>query len=158
MRYFFVLIFFLLTLSILVWLTLDSNPTNEQLNDGNCNKTNESISKSHQQYLLKYGWDIKAKLSTCKRVVDYYPEFISTLQSGGLNLEPYNQNGKEAVITTYTLKEKQLNGDKLSATIYEIDGTLVGGYGGLENWVPGVFSLDDKERLIKQGVISNNSR
>jgi len=152
MRYFVVTTFFVLTLSILVWLTLDFE-SNKHSNDPDCHNTNETISKSHQQYLSKYGWNIKTKRSTCKKVVDYYPEVISTLQSGGLNLEPYNRKGKKAVITTYTLKEKQLNGDKLSATIYEIDGELVGGYGGLENWKPGIFSLDDKERLIEQGTL-----
>lgn len=69
------------------------------------------------------------------------------------HLEPYNRKGKEAVITTYTLKEKQLHGYKLFATIYEIDGELVGGYGGLKNGEPGIFSLDDKERLIEQGTL-----
>ena len=122
---FFVLAFFVITLSILVWLTLDYE--NEQPIDEDCNKTNETISKSHEKYLLQYGWHIKSKRSTCKKVVDYYPEVISTLQSGGLNLEPYNQKGIEAIITIYTLKEKQQNGDTLLATIYEINGLLVGG-------------------------------
>ena len=129
---------------------------NEQLSYGDCNKLNETITKSHQEYLLQYGWHIKSKCRTSTKVVHYYPEFIKTLQSGGLNLEPYNKKGKEAIITTYTLKEKQQNGDKLSAIMYEIDGNLVGGYGALENWEPGIFSLDEKERLIEEGKIINN--
>lgn len=143
--------FFVITLSILVWLTLDYE--NEQPIDEDCNKTNETISKNHEEYLLQYGWHIKSKRSTRKKVVDYYPEVISTLQSGGLNLEPYNQKGIEAIITIYTLKEKQQNEDALLAIIYEINGLLVGGYGALENWKPGVFSLDEKEQLIEQSTI-----
>ena len=150
LRYFFVSA--VITLSILVWVTLDSNQMNDQPNDGDCNKTNETISKSHQEHLLQYGWHIKSKCSTSKEVVNYHTELIRTLQSGGLNLEPYNKKGKEANITTYTLKEEQQNGDKLSANIYEIDGKLVGGFGALEN-APGVFSLGEKERLMDQGII-----
>ncbi|WP_407647342.1 DUF4830 domain-containing protein [Gracilibacillus oryzae] len=86
--------------------------------------------------------------------MNYYPERISMIQSGGLDLEAYNKKGKEATITTYRLKEKQQNGDKLSATIYEIDGKIIGGYGGLENWDPGIFRLDDKKRLMKEGKIA----
>ena len=98
--------------------------------------------------------DTNTICNTSSEVVNYYPERIETMQIAGLNLDPYNQRGKEAKITTYTLKEKQKNGDKLSATIYEIDGQLIGGYGGLENWIPGVFSLSDKERLIEEEIIS----
>ncbi|MFJ7825817.1 DUF4830 domain-containing protein [Psychrobacillus sp. NPDC096623] len=156
MRYFFLSAFFVMTLSIIVWVAVNTNGMNEQQTNRECNNTNETISKSHQEYLLQYGWHIKSKCSTSKEVVDYYPELIMTLQSGGLNLEPYNQKGKEAKITTYTLKEEQQNGDKLSATIYEIDGKLVGGYGALENWEPGVFSLGEKVQLIEQGIMSDN--
>lgn len=154
MRYFFVTAFFVITLSILVWATLDSNLMNDQPNDGDCNNTNETISKIHQEYLLQYGWHIKSKKNTCIKVVNYSPERISTLQGYGLKLDPYNNKGKEAKITTYSLKGNQQNGDTLSATIYEIDGILVGGYGGLENWTPGIFSLNEKERLIEQEIIS----
>ncbi|SDM89727.1 protein of unknown function [Psychrobacillus sp. OK028] len=153
MRIFLVTALLVITLSIIFLVALNTDGMNEQQTYRECNKKNETISKSHQHYLLQFGWHIKSKCNTSKEVVDYYPELISTLQSGGLNLEPYNKKGKEATITTYTLKEEQQNGDKLSATIYEIDGKLIGGYGTLENWDPGIFSLSEKERLIEQGNI-----
>lgn len=139
----------MITISILVWLTLK----NEQTSVGECTQATETISKSHEEYLAQYGWHIKSKCNTSTEIVDYYPERIETLQARGFNLEPYNNKGIEATITSYRLIEKQQNGDKLSATIYEIDGKLVGGFGGLENWTPGGFSLDDKERLIDEGII-----
>ena len=146
---FYVSAFFVITLSILVWLTLK----NEQTSVGECTQANDTISKSHEEYLLQYGWHIKSKCNTSTEIVNYYPEQIETLQTGGFNLESYNNKGIEATITSYRLIEKQQNGDTLSATIYEIDGNLVGGYGRLENWTPGIFSLDDKERLIDEGII-----
>ena len=139
----------MITISILVWLTLK----NEQTSVGECTQATETISKSHEEYLSQYGWHIKSKCNTSIGIVNYYPERIETLQSGGLNLEPYNNKGIEATITSYRLIEKQQNGDTLSATIYEIDGELVGGYGSLKNWTPGIFSLDDKERLLGKGII-----
>ena len=141
--------FFTITISILVWLTLK----NEQTSVGECTQATETISKSHEEYLLQYGWHIKSKCNTSIEIINYYPEQIETLQSGGFNLEPYNNKGIEATITSYRLIEKQQNGDMLSATIYELDGEIVGGFGGLENWTPGIFSLDDKERLLDEGII-----
>ncbi|CAM4431325.1 hypothetical protein FHS16_001715 [Paenibacillus endophyticus] len=65
-------------------------------------------------------------------------------------MKPYN----EAEITTYMLKETQKTGKKISASIYEYNGHIIGGNGQLEEWLPGVFSLKDKERLISEGTIS----
>ena len=141
--------FFAITISILVWLTLK----NEQTSVGECTQATETISKSHEEYLLQYGWHIKSKCNTSTEIVNYYPERIVTLQSGGLNLEPFNNKDIEATITSYRLIEKEQSGNTISATIVEIDGELVGGYGSLENWTPGIFSLDDKEGLLDEGII-----
>ena len=157
MRYFFLSVVFVITSFIIVWVAFNTNGINTQQTNSDCNKKNTTISKSHQDYLLQYDWHIQSPCSIRKEVVDYYPEHISTLLSGELNLEPYNKKGKEATITTYTLKEEQQNGDKLSAAIYEIDGKLIGGYGVLENWEPGIFSLDEKIRLIELGNIRGNN-
>ena len=154
MRYVVVSAFFVITLAVLVWMSRDSNPLNEQLSYGDCSNTTEEISKSHREYLLSYGWHIKSICNSSKEFVHYYPESIESMQIGGLNLEPYNNSGKEATKTTYVLKEKQKNGDRLSVTIYEIDGKLIGGYGILDNWDPGIFSLSEKDRLIEEGIIS----
>lgn len=157
MRYFFLTVVFVITSFIIIWVAFNTNGINTQQTSSGCNEKNTSISKSHQDYLLQYDWHIQSLCSIRKEVVDYYPEHISTLQSGELNLEPYNKTGKAATITTYTLKEEQQNGDKLSAAIYEIDGNLIGGYGVLENWEPGIFSLDEKMRLIELGNIRGNN-
>ncbi len=68
----------------------------------------------------------------------------------GLDLKPY----KEVHITTYLLKEKQKTGKKIYADIYQVNEDIIGGYGHLEEWEPGVFSLKEKERLIKEGIIN----
>ena len=140
----------MITISILVWLTLK----NEQTSVGECSQATKTISKIHKDYLSQYGWHIKSKCNTSTEIVNYYPEQIETFQSRGLNLEPYNNKDIEATITSYRLIEKQQNGDTLSVSIYEIDGEIVGGYGALENWTPGIFSLDDKERLLDEGIIN----
>ena len=145
------------TMSIIVWIAMNTNGTNEPHATIDCDKNNDSISKSHQEYLLQHGWHIKSSCGAIKQVIEYYPERIQSLQSAGLNLEPYNHKGIEANIITYLLKEKQQTGDKLTATIVEIDGELVGGYGGLENWIPGIFNLSEKNRLVEEGIIESNS-
>lgn len=137
----------------MVWKALDSQSSNLK-----CDRKSEDISENHQQFIEQYGWHFKYKCRTSIAELNLFPETIQTLQTSGLNLEPYNNNGKEAKKTSYTLKEKQQSGDKLSAIIYEIDGKLVGGYGVLDNWDPGIFSLDEKERLIDQGIIRSKEQ
>ena len=61
--------------------------------------------------------------------------------------------GEEVIRHTYVLKEKDDNGERLQAVIFEVDKEIIGGYGVLRTWVPGVFNLDDKERLIKEQMI-----
>lgn len=114
-----------------------------------CNHS--EVTKEHQEYLESFGWTIKKKESEEVKVLDYYPEYLQTLKIAELDLEQYQ--GKEATITTYLLKEKQINGDKMKVFIYEIDGEIIGGHGLLENWSPGAFSLDDKERLKDEGIM-----
>jgi len=77
------------------------------------------------------------------------------LQIAGLDLEPYKN--QEMLITTYELKETQSSEDKnerkMYASIYEMNGTIIGGFGSLEGWTPGYFALADKERLIRDGIM-----
>ncbi|TGB03563.1 DUF4830 domain-containing protein [Halobacillus salinus] len=153
MRTFIVLALFGVTLFSLVWATIDNSASDEQSTLSDCTRVEESFPKGHLNYLKQHGWHIASKCRTSTEVIDYYPESIETLQSGGLNLKPYNKKGTEAKITTYILKEEQQNGDNLTATIYEIKGEIIGGYGTLKNWSPGIFSLDDKGRLLEQDKI-----
>ncbi|WP_165861186.1 hypothetical protein [Paenibacillus paeoniae] len=68
----------------------------------------------------------------------------------GIDLKPY----KEMYITTYLLKETQNTGKKIYASIYQVNGDIIGGNGHLETWEPGDFSLKDKKRLINDGKIN----
>jgi hypothetical protein len=115
----------------------------------------EEIPESHAAYLENYGWHIKKKIGERTEVVDYYPERMKTMRIAGLDLEPFRH--REARITSYELSETQNSEDKdarkMYATIYEIDGTIVGGYGSLEGWTPGLFALDGKDGLIQRGIL-----
>jgi hypothetical protein len=115
-----------------------------------CSRSEEMA--AHQKYLDDFGWTIKKKESEEVKILHYFPEYLQTLKIAGLDLEAYQ--GDEATITTYLLKEKQTTGDKMRVIIYEVDGAIIGGHGSLENWAPGAFSLDDKERLLDEGILS----
>jgi len=119
-----------------------------------CNKeTPDELLDVHIQYLESYGWHIQEKLSENSEVMNYYPERIESLRiSSGLDLEPYR--GQELYITGYVLEERQASGEKVYASIYELDGEIIGGSGALESWTPGRFALTDKERLMKEGIIT----
>ncbi|RCW39618.1 DUF4830 domain-containing protein [Paenibacillus prosopidis] len=118
-----------------------------------CGKeTTEEILEEHIQYLDSYGWHVKDKISEKSEVMNYFPERLQTLRIAGLDLEPYKN--KELVVTSYKLKEKQKTGKKMYVSIYEYDGKIIGGHGGLEDWDPGLFALTDKERLINEGIMT----
>jgi hypothetical protein len=71
--------------------------------------------------------------------------------AGIIDLKPYVN--EEVYITTYLLKEKQKTGKKIYANIYQVNEDIIGGFGNLDGWLPGTFSLKDKERLINEGTI-----
>ncbi|WP_404356538.1 DUF4830 domain-containing protein [Cytobacillus firmus] len=110
----------------------------------------KEIAKKHEEYLSSSGWHVESKTSDEIKTINYYPESLESLKIAGLDLEPYQ--GKEVKIITYLLKEGQTNGDKMSASIYEMDNEIIGGHGILENWSPGLFSLEDRKRLIEEGI------
>lgn len=105
------------------------------------------ISEDHMEFLSTYGWTIESLNSEQIETVKYNPELLRSLKNVGVDLEPYK--GNEMKITVYTLKEKQENGDIMNAVIFEVDGKVIGGHGSLDNWYPGYFSLEEKERLLK---------
>jgi hypothetical protein len=107
----------------------------------------EQIYDNHFEYLESFGWHIEDKIS--ERTQETKKTLLDA-QIVGIDLKPY----KEIEITTYMLKEQQKTGKKIYASIYEYNGHLIGGNGQLEEWVPGVFSLKDKERLINEGTIN----
>lgn len=66
---------------------------------------------------------------------------------------PYE--GREAQVTTYKLKEKQVSGDDLFLSIYVIDNNIIGASGSLANWSPGSFDPKKKDELTGEGIIEH---
>jgi hypothetical protein len=98
-------------------------------------------------YIESFGWHIEEKVGERMQATkNYLPA-----KNIGIDLEPY----EEISITTYLLKEKQKDGKKIFADIYQNNEEIIGGTGHLENWEPGDFSLNDKERLLSEEVIDS---
>lgn len=119
-----------------------------------CNSDTASkaiVEEAHNNYISSFDWSIDSKHSEVSETIQYRTELIDNLKAAGIDLGPVQ--GKEATITTYLLKEKQKTGDHLRVTISEDDGRIIGGYGSLENWEPGLFSLKGKEQLVRDGII-----
>ncbi|THF79505.1 DUF4830 domain-containing protein [Cohnella fermenti] len=93
-------------------------------------------------------WHVEDKIGKAKLETKSADPSIAAI----VDLKPYAN--EEIYITTYLLKEKQKTGKQIYAVIYQVDEDIVGGYGHLEDWLPGVFSLKDKERLIGEGTIT----
>ena len=112
----------------------------------------ESLNERHEVYLSEKGWEIKDSIEVETYILDIPDELLSNYEASGITfLSEYL--GEEVIRHTYELKEKDDNGERLQAVIFEVDKEIIGGYGVLRTWVPGVFNLDDKERLIKEQMI-----
>ncbi|MGD6831123.1 DUF4830 domain-containing protein [Sutcliffiella halmapala] len=116
--------------------------------------------EEHKEYLDSFGWHIRAmENENIINLNDYLPETLQMYKEAGLDLEEYKN--KEVKVTRYLLKEKQRKGENASIFdgnnmyifIYEVDGNIIGGHGHLEDWSPGIFSLEDKERLRSDGIL-----
>lgn len=116
-----------------------------------CGGADKDIKESHQTYLSSFGWTIDSKGEETTEILRHAPEQIDNLKATGMDFSPYQE--KEAFITTYLLKDEQKHGDDMWVKVYEIDGQIIGGYGILEGWDPGLFSIDDKERLVEDGIV-----
>ncbi|MFE7064055.1 hypothetical protein ACFVAD_18135 [Sutcliffiella sp. NPDC057660] len=46
-----------------------------------------------------------------------------------------------------------IDGNNMYISIYEVEGIIIGGHGHLHGWSPGIFSLEDKERLRSEGIL-----
>lgn len=112
----------------------------------------ESLNERHEVYLSEKGWEIKDSIEVETYILDIPDELLSNYEASGITfLSEYL--GEEVIRHTYELKEKDDNGERLQAVIFEVYKEIIGGYGVLRTWVPGVFNLDDKERLIKEQMI-----
>lgn len=113
----------------------------------------QQFNEQHVTYLENENWHIKEEVSVETLVLELPEEILSNYEASGVSfLRDYL--GQEITMIIYYLDEKDTDGNQLKAVIYEIGGEVIGGYGVLPNWTPGVFSLDDKERLISESMIS----
>ncbi|MBW3110316.1 DUF4830 domain-containing protein [Bacillus sp. MCCB 382] len=115
------------------------------------NTSKEDVDEEQIDYISSFDWMVDSKIGEESVTLHHGPEHIEKLKAAGIDFSPYQ--GKDATITTYQLKEKQTTGDDLELVIYEVDDKIIGGYGVLEGWDPGLFSLNDKERLVKDDII-----
>ena len=112
----------------------------------------ESLDEQHTVYLSNKGWEIEESIEVETYIVDIPDDMLRNYEASGITfLSEYL--GEEVIRHTYVLKEKDDNEERLEAVIFEVDNEIIGGYGVLRTWVPGIFNLDDKERLINEQMI-----
>ena len=112
----------------------------------------ERLNEQHEQYLSNKGWHIKEPIKVETHILEIPNEILSNYEASGITfLGEYL--GKKVTEHSYELKEKDIGGNRLKAVVFESDGEMIGGYGILPSWTPGIFNLDDKERLINEGMI-----
>ena len=112
----------------------------------------QQFNEQHVTYLENENWHIKEEVSEKTLVLELPEEMLSNYEASGVSfLRDYQ--GQEVTRVIYLLEEKDTEGNLLKAVIYEIDGEVIGSYGVLPNWTPGVFGLDDMERLISESLI-----
>ncbi|RDU37181.1 hypothetical protein DRW41_10905 [Neobacillus piezotolerans] len=112
----------------------------------------ESVNEQHQQYLSNKGWKIKKIIEVDTFILDTPTELLTNFEASGITfLNEYL--GEEVTQYTYELKEKDIEGERLKAIIYETKEEIIGGYGVLPSWTPGIFNLDDKQRLINEEMV-----
>ena len=112
----------------------------------------ESLNEKHELYLSNKGWDIKEPIEIETHILDIPNEMLSNYEASGITfLGEYL--GEEVTEHSYELKEKDIEGKHLKAVVYEAEEEIIGGYGVLPSWTPGIFNLDDKERLINEQMI-----
>lgn len=110
------------------------------------------MNKKHEQYLLANGWEIKESIGVKSYLLDIPNEMLRNYEASGITfLDDYI--GEKVTEYTYELKEKDIEGKRLKAIVFEFEEEIIGGYGVLPSWSPGRFSLEDKERLIKEQMI-----
>lgn len=115
-----------------------------------CNKA--SLDPQHEQYLLNKGWTINEAVEVKTYILNIPNEMLPNYEASGVYfLGEYI--GEEVTAYTYELKEKDEDGNNLLTVLFEVDEEIIGGYGNLPSWTPGMFSLDDKSRLIREQLI-----
>ncbi|WP_046174215.1 DUF4830 domain-containing protein [Domibacillus indicus] len=109
------------------------------------------IPPGHKTYAESLGWHLDKKETEETNIIDYTPELYESLAAAGLDLAPYD--GEEVTASTYSLQEKQKNGEGISLVIYESNNRVIGAVGVLEDWTPGVFSPRENKELIEKDIV-----
>ncbi|MER2108561.1 MAG: DUF4830 domain-containing protein [Solibacillus sp.] len=114
----------------------------------------ENLNEQHKVYLSNQGWEIKELTEVETYILDIPGEMLSNYEASGITFLREHL-GEEVTQYSYKLKlkEKDIEGKRLKSVILEVDGQIIGGYGVLPSWDPGLFNLDDKERLINEQMI-----
>ena len=112
----------------------------------------QPFNEQHVTFLEDKGWHIKEFVSEEIISLDVPEEMLANYEANGITfMRAYE--GQEATQFVYSLKEKDTDGDSLKAVLYEVDGEVIGEYGVMSNWTPGLFDLADQERLISDNKI-----
>ena len=112
----------------------------------------ENFNEQHGEYLSNKGWEIKDSIEVETFVLDIPNEMLTNFEGSGITfMREYL--GEEITQHSYELKEKDIDGKRLKAVVFEVEEEVIGGYGVLPNWDPGTFNLDDKELLINEQKI-----
>lgn len=112
----------------------------------------ENLKEQHDEYLSNKGWEIKESIEVETYVLDIPNEMLSNFEANGITfMREYL--GEEISQHSYELKEKDIEGKRLKAVVFEAEEEVIGGYGILPSGTPGTFNLNDKERLIKEQII-----
>lgn len=107
-----------------------------------CNQ--EPVKEQHEQFLNDKGWEIKELSQVETYVLDLPEELLNNFEASRIIF--FNDYlGQEVTEYIYELK--------LKAIVLEADGEIIGGYGVLPSWTPGLFNLNEKERLMKENMI-----
>lgn len=102
--------------------------------------------EQHNKYLSEYGWHMKKLLAQETFVLKMPEELLVNYEANELFFFR-EYEGEEVTQFLYLLKERDTERERLKAVIYECNGEIIGGHGILPNWIPGIFRLEDKERL-----------
>lgn len=112
----------------------------------------ETFHDRHKDYLSTKGWTIKESSEVETYTLNFPDEMLRNYEASGI-IFLREHLGEEIKQYSYTLKEKDMEGERLRAVVFEVDGEIIGGHGVLPSWDPGLFHLDDKERLIHEQLI-----
>lgn len=112
----------------------------------------QTINEQHKQYVLNKGWEIAASSEVKMYTLDFPDEMLRNYEASRITFLREHV-GKEVTQYSYELKEKDREGKRLKAVILEVEGEVIGGYGIIPSWAPGLFNLEDKERLINEQIL-----